>query len=640
MLLHEVAAGVERGWAFLPVNGKQPIQKAWQKQPRPTLAECERWARRRNVGLRTGQVSGVVVVDLDNGCDTNEMILPDTVTVITGSGGRHLYYQAPDRPVRNSVGKLGQHIDVRGDGGFVVFVGSVHPDTGEVYRWQEGFSPDDIQLAPLPAGIVDQLARDSQPAGVASGCTAYGLAALEAELDTLRATPEGRRNHELNRVAFVLGQLIAGGELDGTRVQDELMAATDLPEREARATIASGLKAGLREPRSAPTCASGASKKQPTRRATVLVPGPHLDDKGNYCEVGEGVFARQVVEHIPEDRVYLRGTPGIVGEILGNPGTRCFAQLSVDGMRAIAGDHVRPVKWAKKPYADEQVQKVLTFGRPLAALALEAAPSCPGVRRVDLIVPFPAHSCKAGWNPNGVFYDEVKALEGIAPQRGRHAIDAVLGDLLIDFPFKDEASRQNFIGLMLTLLLRPSIDGNVPLSMVLSSLERTGKTKLIEEVLGGILLGYPTPAMQLTGNDEEIDKRVVGMLLKSKPVLNLDNIRAELESAALASLLTTTTYQGRVLGGNAMPELRNRTVLIASGNNVRMSSELAKRSVPIVLQPCDDAPERRSDFRHRDLRAYVREKRRTVLECLLGMIANWEETGQPAGEVRLGGFES
>jgi hypothetical protein len=49
--------------------------------------------------------------------------------------------------------------------------------------------------------------------------------------------------------------LVAGGELDEALVEDELLAAaldSGLPEREATASIRSGLHAGFREPRRRP----------------------------------------------------------------------------------------------------------------------------------------------------------------------------------------------------------------------------------------------------------------------------------------------------------------------------------------------------------------------------------------------------
>jgi hypothetical protein len=65
----------------------------------------------------------------------------------------------------------------------------------------------------------------------------------------------GDRNNRLNRAAFCLGMLVAGGELPDQLVEDELLAAAldaGLPEREARASIRSGLRAGAREPRRRP----------------------------------------------------------------------------------------------------------------------------------------------------------------------------------------------------------------------------------------------------------------------------------------------------------------------------------------------------------------------------------------------------
>jgi hypothetical protein len=59
--------------------------------------------------------------------------LPPTVEVITARG-RHLYFEWPDRPVRNSAGKLGPGLDIRGEGGYVLAPPSIHP-LGRAYCW-------------------------------------------------------------------------------------------------------------------------------------------------------------------------------------------------------------------------------------------------------------------------------------------------------------------------------------------------------------------------------------------------------------------------------------------------------------------------------------------------------------------------
>jgi Bifunctional DNA primase/polymerase, N-terminal/Primase C terminal 1 (PriCT-1) len=59
--------------------------------------------------------------------------LPATVESITARG-RHLFFEWPGKPVRNSAGKIAPGVDVKGDGGYVLAPPSVHP-TGKNYAW-------------------------------------------------------------------------------------------------------------------------------------------------------------------------------------------------------------------------------------------------------------------------------------------------------------------------------------------------------------------------------------------------------------------------------------------------------------------------------------------------------------------------
>jgi len=85
--------------------------------------------------------------------------------------------------------------------------------------------------------------------------SAYGLAVLRDELSRLREAQVGTRNHELNRAAFVLAQLVAGGELLESAVRSSLLGTAlgvGLDEPECRQTIDSAFAAGRRLPRVAP----------------------------------------------------------------------------------------------------------------------------------------------------------------------------------------------------------------------------------------------------------------------------------------------------------------------------------------------------------------------------------------------------
>lgn len=103
--------------------GKHPAMQ-WSR-----IGIAEKYAKIEDggVGLATGTRSGVFVVDLDIREGLNgyaELMkmgpIPPTLTVHTPSGGAHLYFQLPWFRVKNSAGKLGPGIDIRGEGGFVV----------------------------------------------------------------------------------------------------------------------------------------------------------------------------------------------------------------------------------------------------------------------------------------------------------------------------------------------------------------------------------------------------------------------------------------------------------------------------------------------------------------------------------------
>ncbi len=115
-----------------------------------------------NVGICTGRESGIVVLDVDPAHGGNESLAKiedahgkiETLEVITGGGGRHLYFKYPEgERLRNSVGKLGPGLDVRSDGGFVVAPPSLHA-SGEEYRWR--VDPRGIDPAECPKWFLDE----------------------------------------------------------------------------------------------------------------------------------------------------------------------------------------------------------------------------------------------------------------------------------------------------------------------------------------------------------------------------------------------------------------------------------------------------------------------------------------------------
>lgn len=151
------------------VNGKRPLDPQWTTGPRSDPVGWRRRLERHegNVGVLTGD--GLVVIDADlyhHGAEDALDGLYDaglprfTVTAITGGGGRHLYYATelaiPSRPLEGCEG-----VDVKAEGGMVVVPPSVHP-SGRSYEWEYGYGPGDVELAELPASIVELLGGGPQ----------------------------------------------------------------------------------------------------------------------------------------------------------------------------------------------------------------------------------------------------------------------------------------------------------------------------------------------------------------------------------------------------------------------------------------------------------------------------------------------
>jgi hypothetical protein len=106
----------------------------------------------RNIGIATGASSRAWVLDIDgeDGEATLRRLearygsLPPTREVITGGGGRHLWFEYTV-PIPSTAGRIGLGVDTRGDGGYVVVPPSVHPN-GRAYEWAEGC--DELAVAP------------------------------------------------------------------------------------------------------------------------------------------------------------------------------------------------------------------------------------------------------------------------------------------------------------------------------------------------------------------------------------------------------------------------------------------------------------------------------------------------------------
>lgn len=224
------------------------------------------------IGLPTGAKAGFMVLDVDNkpgganGFDwLDEMealhgALPTTARVRTPNSGVHILFNYV-AGTRNR-GALGDGVDIRSEGGYVVAAGSVMGD-GRRYEWvdADGAVLDEMPpIADAPEWLLDLVLKPApEPTHYAAPYQPgqnepYVNAAVSRELDALAASPQGSRNNDLNDAAFALGQFVGAGALSRSEAEAALFSvASAWPNhRLSLGTIKRGLDSGQQHPRAIP----------------------------------------------------------------------------------------------------------------------------------------------------------------------------------------------------------------------------------------------------------------------------------------------------------------------------------------------------------------------------------------------------
>jgi hypothetical protein len=215
----------------------------------------------------------------------------------------------------------------------------------------------------------------------------------------------------------------------------------------------------------------------------------------------------------------------------------------------------------------------------------------------------------------------------------------ILDELFADFPFKDDASRANALGLLLSVVVRPMINGNLPLALLDKPQAGTGAS-FLAEVVAMIATGRPASMMGAPETEDEWRKSITSALLDGSPIIVIDNVIGKLRSGSLTRALTSRTWRDRFLGKSEMLDLPQRAAWIATGNNISIGGDLARRSYWIRMDASMARPWLRTGFKHDDLLGWIRANHAEILSDLLIMARAWVVAGRPAGSAKaIGGFK-
>ncbi len=178
-------------------KGKHPRTTNGCKDASSDSSTIEKWFgedQNVNVAIATGSASGIFVLDIDKkhgGLESLEELekkhglLPTTVTVNTGGGGKHFFFKLNGLTIKNRANVV-PGVDIRGEGGYVIAPPSKHA-SGASYEWQIGHSID-VEIADAPKWLIDLIVEKPK-------------ATVESSLDKIG---EGSRNDTLFRAASSL----------------------------------------------------------------------------------------------------------------------------------------------------------------------------------------------------------------------------------------------------------------------------------------------------------------------------------------------------------------------------------------------------------------------------------------------------
>lgn len=208
---------------------------------------------------------------------------------------------------------------------------------------------------------------------------------------------------------------------------------------------------------------------------------------------------------------------------------------------------------------------------------------------------------------------------------------ALIEDAIGEFPYVDEADKANAYAVLLTPLLRHAIPRHVPMALIDAPKQGTGKG-LLADTVSIIATGSSSPVLTMSDSEEELQKSLTSLLMQGATIITIDNIAGRLQSRHLDAVLTADHWRGRVLGESRMVTVSQRATWLATGNNIHLGGDLARRCYRIRLDPHVSRPWMRTGFKHEDLATWVRDHRGELIGALLTLARAWFVAGKPLCE--------
>jgi len=205
-------------------------------------------------------------------------------------------------------------------------------------------------------------------------------------------------------------------------------------------------------------------------------------------------------------------------------------------------------------------------------------------------------------------------------------------DLVCDFPFAQPAHRSAWMAGLLTPFARPAYEGATPCFLIDANVRSAGKTKACH-VAARIATGRDMPTTTQPSDEAETGKLITAVARSGEVVKLIDNITRPFGNGKFDAALTSTWWEDRVLGVNDMFSGPLYCIWWATGNNVQFfaKADTARRVLHVRLLSPEQNPEKRTDFKYKNLLGHVLQHRGQLAADCLMLLRAFRLHGLPEG---------
>lgn len=295
-------------------------------------------------------------------------------------------------------------------------------------------------------------------------------------------------------------------------------------------------------------------------------------------------------------------------------------------------------RWVKIIQKKEGEEKTPTRPPAWCVAAVHARGNWPGLRHLEAVVDYPVLRPdgtildQPGYDPEtGLLLETGTRFAAIPPHPGKDAAVAArqtLLEIVTDFPFERDIHRSAWLAALLTPLARFAFVGPAPLFLVDANVRAAGKGLLLDTI-SRIATGERFTIATYTSDEDELRKRITSLVLAGDRLVLFDNLEGKFGNAVLDAALTGTAWKDRLLGANRMAEAPLYMSWYATGNNVAIAADTARRVCHIRLESPIERPEERQNFRRPNLLAWVGANRATLLTAALTILRAYCAAGRP-----------